>query len=302
MKSLKGNILTHIVRAAFAAAALVLAAGTSFAAKVVTVKGESTYYDDGTHSRIECMRLAAEQARIDALAKEFGTTVAQDIVQTDRISGNREHNDFLSLSTTEVRGVWIGDIGEPEYEISNDADGNFVVSCRIKGSASPISNEASEFQSSVLRNTPDIVGADNHFRDGDTMYLYYNGSDNGYLSVFLEDEQNNVMQLLPYTSDSDGRLEVRKNKEYIFFSPKHNQDKSVAVDELTLTAPERTEYNRVYVVFSPSEFARPVMTGEPGGLPVMRSSDFTKWLTKARRNDSKMGVKTMNIEISPRNI
>lgn len=64
--------------------------GQTYGADIVSVKGESTFYDDGTHSRVECMRLALEQARVDALAKKFGTIVTQDILQSDRLVGNRE--------------------------------------------------------------------------------------------------------------------------------------------------------------------------------------------------------------------
>ncbi|MDE5808483.1 MAG: hypothetical protein K2H76_10240, partial [Muribaculaceae bacterium] len=56
-----------------------LAAFMCAAADIVTVSGEATYYDDGTKSKVECMRLAAEQARVDALARKFGTIVSQDI-------------------------------------------------------------------------------------------------------------------------------------------------------------------------------------------------------------------------------
>ena len=82
----------------------VIALTSTAAPRDVAVKGEATYYDDGRHSRTECMRLAAEQARIDALAREFGTIIAQNFQQTDRISNGVETNVFLSLSRAEVKG------------------------------------------------------------------------------------------------------------------------------------------------------------------------------------------------------
>lgn len=273
---------------------------TARGADVVSVSGLATYYDDGTHSRVECERLAAEQARIDALAKKFGTIVSQDILQADRIVGNREQNDFLALSATEVKGEWIADEGKPEYEYSRDAKENLIVTCRIKGKAKEISNEAAAFDALVLRNGTRKANADNRFRDGDDMFLYFNTSVNGFLSVFLEDEEGKVYLLLPYPKDTRTRVAVKKDTEYIFFSPDHVGDQIGAdVEEVYLTGSDHTEYNRVFVVFSPEYFSRPVMDASQG-LPVMKSEEFNKWLIKSRRNDSRMNVKSMNLQIMPK--
>lgn len=277
---------------------LLASPGIAFSADIVDVKGESTFYDDGTHSKVECMRLALEQARVDALAKKFGTIVSQDILQADRIQGNREHNEFLSLSSTEVRGEWIADEGEPEYKFERDAEENLIVTCIVKGKAKAIDNESADFVSQVLRNGTDSRNADINFKDGDALYLDFQGSEDGYLAVFLEDEQKTVYQLLPYTTDQRSRVAVKKGNRYVFFDPKESQ-RGENVDELVLTASFNTEYNRVYVLFSPDQFSSPVMTRQPGQLPWMNSDEFSKWLIRTRKNDPKMGVKAMNLIISP---
>lgn len=286
------------IRHILAGVLLISSSSVLYAADIVSVKGESTFYDDGTHSKVECMRLALEQAKIEALARKFGTIVSQDILQTDRVQGNREHNDFLSLSSTEIRGEWIADEGEPEYKFDRDSEENLIVTCIVRGKAKAIDNESSEFVAQVLRNGTDSRNADINFKNGDSMYLEFQGSEDGYLAVFLEDEQKNVMQLLPYTSDERSRIPVRKGTRYVFFSPE-NKQKGENVDELYLTAPFTTEYNRVYVLFSPDQFSSPVMNKEPGELPWMNNEDFSKWLVRTRKNDPKMGVKAMNLIISP---
>lgn len=269
------------------------------ASDIVNVTGEATYYDDGTKSKTECMRLASEQARIDALAKKFGTIVSQDILQTDRIAGNREQNDFLALSSTEVRGEWIADDGEPEYDFSYDAKSNLIVHCKVRGKAREISNSAAQFEASVLRNGTDIRNADNIFRDGDDMFIHFRASSDGYLAVFLEDEAKDVYLLLPYPRDTKSRYPVTKDRDYVFFSRDYDKGNDALVEEMIMTAPDNLEYNRVFVVFSPEPFSRPVMDSG-AGLPVMKSSDFNKWLIKSRRNDPGMGVKAMNLQISPK--
>lgn len=292
-------ILSHRIKKVLLGMAVMAFPASAFAADIVSVKGESTYYDDGSHSKNECMRLALEQARIDALANKFGTIVTQDILQSDRVQGNREHNDFLSLSSTEVRGEWVADDGEPVYKIEHDANDNLIVTCIIKGKAKAIDNESAQFISQVLRNGTDTRNADINFKDGDAMYLDFQGSEDGYMAVFLEDEQKTVFQLLPYVSDRKSRVPVKKGSRYVFFSPRDGM-KGEVVDELILTASFNTEYNRVYVLFSPDQFSSPVMNREPGQLPWMDSEDFSKWLVRTRKNDPKMGVKAMNLIIEPR--
>lgn len=283
---------------------LIFLFGVSFrmwAADIVTVRGESTYYDDGSKSRAECMRLAAEQARIDALSRAFGTIVTQDILQSDRVSGSREHNDFLMLSSTEVKGEWIADEGDPKYEFSHDASHNLIVKCEIKGKAREISNEAVPFEASVLRNGTDLRHADNLFRDGDDMFLYFKSPEDGYLTAFLEDESGDVALVLPYPRDTKSRVFVRRDTPYVFFSRDKaaGNDSQALIEELMLTAPDRVECNRLYVIFSPESFSRPIMNTQ-GELPTLKRSDFNKWLLKARSGDAKMGVRAMNLQISPR--
>lgn len=268
-----------------------------YAQKTVTLTGQTTYYDNGHHSRVECMRLAAEQARIEALAEKFGTIVSQDIVQTDRIKSGRETNDLLALSMTEVKGEWLRDTEDPVYEFSIGPDQNLIVKCTVKGVAKAISNESTSFEIKALRNGVRDVNSDTKFHDGDDLYIYFLGSEDGYLTVWLEDETRNVYNLLPYPRDTKSEVKVRKYVEYIFFNPQGDKGEFGPAEALTMTAGDEVEYNRLYVVCSPNAYSRPPMRSD-GELPSLKSDEFTKWLMKTRRHDPKMGVKSINIEIS----
>lgn len=271
----------------------------SMANDIKTVEGEYTFLGDGTSSPMECKRRAADGARIQALKNEFGAVLGQDIMQTESVRGNSESSHFLSLSYSEVKGEWLGDIGEPEYEISLDADAHLVVRCKVKGRAKALSNKAAEFEALVLRNGTEQRNADTNFRHGDRMYLYFSAPTNGYLSVFLADEQDNVFQILPYSTGDVPEVKTRKGYDYIFFDTKRGNDFG-NVDELIMTAPGGEEFNKVYVVFSPEAFAAPaVKTKYTGAPPVIDREKFTEWLVKVRRNDERMGVKSMNLMIAP---
>lgn len=266
----------------------------------VEVTGEATYYSDGRKSKDECKLLALEEARINALAKRFGTTVSQNISTSDRQNSHGTQSDFLLLTQTEVKGEWLGDIGEPKYDFSFDDNYNLIVKCTVKGMAREISNEAVDFEALLLRNGTQRAHADTHFRHEDDMYLLFNGAVGGYLSVFQEDESRNVYALLPYPDDKRGEVRLKGGKEYILFNKKAGNEECGPTREYYVTAPDHLEYNRLYVVYSPNPYSLPPMK-DAGGIKTLSSSDFSKWLVRTRRNDSKMGVKTMNIEITPKN-
>ncbi len=269
------------------------------AADVKTVRGEYTFYGDASHSPADCRRLALEGARLQALAKEFGTVVTQDVYQRDMMNSKGESTYFSSLSATEVKGEWLGDDGEPVYETSMDADGHIVVKCTVKGRARAMSNTASEFEALVLRNGTEARFADTRFRNGDDMYLSFRSPADGYLAVFLVADDQTAYRLLPYSGDPTGEVKVRHGKEYVFFDAKRSDLPGVEVDEFQVTASDEVERNSVYVIFSPSRFSIKADSrlGEqlPPQLPL---ADFSRWLAESRRHDERMGVKVMHLEVT----
>lgn len=275
---------------------LTLAAAAS---DVKTVSGESTFYGESSHSLNDCKRFALEQARIAALAHEFGTTISQDVYQRDVVSGTTESNYFSMLNRTEVNGEWLADEGEPQYTVGHDADNNFVVTCRIKGKARRLTNEAAEFAASVLRNGNEKRFADTRFRDGDDMKLYFRAPVAGYLAVYLIDDSRNVYSLLPYSTASDGIVRTARDKDYIFFDAAKADKAFGQPDELVITLEGDVERNQLYVLFSPNPFTRALDNSAEAGLPRSLSyDDFTRWLTNARKRDPRMGMKVMHLEIT----
>lgn len=290
-----------ILRLAALCLALTATVGLTAAPRSVEVSGESTYYDDGRHSRLECMELAAQQARVDALAREFGTVVTQSLLQNERLSSRGETTDFLSLSFSEVKGEWLGDINEPQYKFDYDLDNNLIVTCKVRGRARGISNESAEFEALVLRNGTTRQNADTRFRNGDEMYLMINPAADAFVSVFLEDEQRNVYQLLPYPQDSKGEVRLRQGRDHVLFSAAEGKGKYGPEEELVMTSDSPVEYNRIYVICSPDPYAMPASRFS-GGLKTTPSKEFNKWLMKSRRNDPKMGVQTIALSITNENL
>lgn len=270
------------------------------ASPVKTVEGTFTYYGDRMESPAECKLKAAQMARIEAL-KEFGTIISHNTFSSQSESMGKSQSKFLSLSESETKGEWLSDIGEPKYTVSFSDDDCLVVTCQIKGQARALSNEAEEFEALVLRNGNERKNADNSFKNDDDLYVYFCAPTQGYVAVFLQDENGDVYSLLPYPHSHINRVHVKKGYDYVFFDSKRAGNDFGTVEPIGVTATERDEFNKVYVLFSPNEFSLPPMrfTDDENLPPVTDGEAFSKWLVKARRNDPKMGVKSTLIRISP---
>lgn len=287
-----------MIRCLFSLIAL-LAAVTAMAQKVAVVTGDYTFYGDGTQSRVECERLALEGARNDAIAREFGTVVTQSTLSDNVINARGEQTFFSALSTTEVRGEWLDDIDEPKFDRSLDADGNFVVRCRVKGHARELSNNAVDFDVEVLRNGNTRRYADTRFRSGDDMKLFFKSPVDGYMVVYLVGLDRRAYTLLPYIQAPEGHVRVKHGQEYVFFDREKAVKEFGEFDELILQTTETLEHNRIYVLFSPKPFSKPNDDYDSEtGLRSLPFNDFHSWLSKARKNDPSLGHKIIDIQIS----
>lgn len=211
---------------------------------------------------------------------------------------NGEENTYFSqLSSTEVKGEWLEDVGEPEYKVEF-VDDMLVVKCRACGKVRELSNEAVDFEVVVLRNGTEKKFADVNFRGGDDMYLLFRSPTDGYVAAYLVDETPAAYCLLPYMGNAEGQQPVKHGREYVFFSEAKAEKGSGMVDEYTLNCTGDIERNRLYVIFSPQPFTKALDSQMSDALPRQLSyEDFSKWLGTCRKRDKKMGVKVMHIEI-----
>lgn len=270
---------------------------TLCAQRVQKVCGEYTYYAETSQSLNDAKRAALENARLQALANEFGTVISQSNAQKETSLNGEENSYFFSLSASEVKGEWIEDVEEPVYDVSFVQD-MLVVKCKVCGKAREFSNEAVDFTAIVLRNGTEAKFADTNFHTGDDMFLQFRSPADGYVAVYLIDETPVAYCLLPYMNNGNGQQSVKHNKEYVFFSPAKASEDTDGVDEYTLTCGNEIERNQIYVIFSPKPFTKALDSQMNEGLPRQLSyEDFSKWLATCRKRDTKMGVKVIHIEI-----
>lgn len=268
---------------------------------VKKVSGSYTYYGDKNDSPAMSKRKALEGARLDAMSKEFGTIVSQDVLQADRIGSNGETNKFFSLSSTEVQGEWIADNGEPQYTVSLDPEDNLVVSCKISGTAKALSNESVNFNALALRNGSTKGNASTEYHTGDNLYLYFCAPVDGYVMVYLMDEKGEVAKMLPYTTDPKQEVKVKKDYDYVFFDDKKGTGTFGDPDLFEIATAGDIEFNKLYVIFSPNAFTPPMMNPARSAdeLPYVTEEEFARWMVKNRKNDQKMSVKQINLKLYP---
>lgn len=262
-----------------------------FSQKMKTVEGEYTYHAPENVTLEEAKRMALDRAKIQALADAFGTIVSQTNATHVQNRNGSSDIDFLSIGGSEVKGEWIETVGEPQYDISYK-QGMLVVKVSVKGKAREIVSAQIDIKAKVLRNGTEDKFESDEFRDGDDLYLSFVSPVSGYLAVYLVDAEQKAYCLLPYRSQTDGIYKVEANRRYVFFNIKEAppQERQY-VDEYVMTCSRSSEYNQIYVIFSPQPFAKAADNASAETLPrELNYKELQKWLTKYRKKDKSMNV------------
>lgn len=271
---------------------------SAFAQRSEKVIAFYTYITPSSVSLDIARETALERAKIQAIADEFGTIVSQ---QNSTIVSNKngESNiDFLSLGGSEVKGEWIETIGEPTYDISYQ-QGMLVVRVEVKGRIREIVSAPIDFVARILCNGTEDRFERTDFRNGDDLFLSFRSPVNGFLAVYLVDNNRDAFCLLPYQGQTNGIYPIEANRQYILFSEEHApKEEKAFVDEYTMTASESMERNQIYVIFSPNPFTKATDSMLSDGLPRhLNWEDFQRWLSKCRRRDKEMRVEKTIITI-----
>lgn len=262
----------------------------------VKVCGEERYVVPENVSLQDAKIEALKRAKVNALAERFGMMVSQNTTSIMK-ENNGELNDyFLATSGTELRGEWLEDIKEPEYNIyyRNDMQ---VVEVSVCGKARERKSAEIDLNVRVLRNGTKIHNESETFSSGDSFYLYFRTPIKGFVCVYLVDENQQATCLLPYQREQLHSVEVEANTDYLFFSIEHSAQK-VFVDEYVLSSYSGIIQNQLYVIFSPNDFVKASDREHSSALRELPFVDFQAWLTRNRNHDEKMQVVKKVLTIS----
>lgn len=258
--------------------------------------GEYIYYGSIYETPGLAKQKALERAQIQAVEEVFGLSVSQsNFTNVNNTNGNSSI-DFTSIGGSDVNGEWIETIGEPEYDISV-GDEFLVVKVNVCGRVREIVSAPIDFSAHLLRNGVEDKFEDYDYFEGDDLYLSFVSPVNGYLAVYLLDDDGEAYCLLPYSGMHDGVFDVRADKRYVLFSEKcaEGTPEETYVDELYLTCDKDIEHNQVYIIFSPNKFTK--VNDSDGGLDAttehilprhLNNQNFHKWLSACRKHDKDM--------------
>ncbi len=268
----------------------------------------ATYVAAYSESTEQAEQKAVNMARMKALRDEFGTLVSSATVSSTVQRGDLESTKLVSLdSEGEPAGEWIADTERPNIRKELTANG-LTVTASVKGVGAKITSDRIETKARVLRNMPRPEFESSEFVAGDSVYAMFRSSVDGYLAIYLVDE-NEALCLLPYANNAEGLFHINHGQDYTLFSYKHYSEDENPNDiyEYTLTSDEgQTAVNHVYFIFSPNKF-RKALDGRKRGSdeytiypPVLSWEDFQRWLIRMRRADKDMTVTQTTITIKPR--
>jgi len=261
--------------------------------KIESTSGQAQVRVEQNMTKDQCKEQAHDLAIINAIENAFGTYVEQ---QTDiTIKDGRDYYNIVG--TTKVKGEWVETLKEDyseSSEIFSTNKGKEVVTfitCKITGKVRKATPKALiQYQS---LNCPDIRCRKTEFNSGESLYLSFKSPVDGYLSVFLEDEEM-VYRLFPYSNQigkENSATMVKADQEYLLFSkdPKYNKF-PVQADEYELYSVKSFEYNNLYVVFSEEPYVKPMLNVEKSSvektaylLPKsLTPKKFQEWLADNR--------------------
>lgn len=266
------------------------------------VSGESVFVVPETMSIAEARTVAASRARIDALAGKYGTLVAS--MNTVGMSDGTV-NRFSMLGTSEVKGVWLKDTREVWQRMELDeATQQLYIRTKVWGKARPLAVAATPIVAETISDDGDTGSTATEFRNGEKFYLHFRSAADGYLAVFLIDASGSVFTCLPYPSQRQNTVPVRKSTDYVFFSKRRPAAVTAESDirQYFLTAEKDMEQNRLCIVFSPNDFTLALDEKQgvsANGQQVGRYSfdDFNEALFRQRMADGRMQVVFKDIVI-----
>ena len=259
------------------------------------MSGTYVYYVPETMTMQQAKQEALRRAQIEALAKEFGTSVSQ----STSVQSSDESESFYQEAASLVKGEWIETIGEPVYERGFQGD-DVYIKCTVAGKAREIKTSRVELDVKVLRNGTEERYEATDFIDGDKIYLHFNSPADGFLAIFLHDVQHDVVScLLPYKRDDISVVKVKGDEDYVFFSKRMNT-LGLNTQEYIMGCGDERELSTLYIVFSRNEFVKPSLsdTKQRSVLKHLTFDDFNSWLSKMQARDKDIQVEKRIISIS----
>lgn len=268
----------------------ILLALSLYAQRTEKVSTTIVYRAEGYWSVEQAKLMAIEQAKIAAVDSVFGTNVISQTRNIVELGNGKDINEFVDISSTDVRGRWIKTLREPEFG-RIWYEGNLLnVTVTVNGVVREITPSTIDCKVKVLCDGTDKDNARQDFNDGNNIYLSFTAPVDGYLVVYLVDDKLDAYCALPYYDQNVGAYRIEAGREYVFFSRDKALESDIPyVEEYNLDTDKDVETNLLYVIFSPNEFVKPIGKTVDSDRPRQLSwKEFNSWLGKCMSRDKDM--------------
>ena len=220
---------------------MTLVSVTVYAQRTVNACGEVDYIVPETQTLVEAKKAAITQARLKAIADEFGTVVSQTNTTAMHTNNGKTNSSFNSFSENEVRGIWISDTKEPEVTVKYRNE-MMVIHAEVCGKVREQKRELVELQVKPLNNGFESI----NFKNNDRFSVSFKAAASGYVAVFIRDDNNDIVNvMMPYEGSDGNAREVKSNKEYLFLC---TRDPEYPYDEETILTTSKSIENNTRIV------------------------------------------------------
>lgn len=289
-------------------AALALAGvASAFSDEKVTATGH--YYAPLSMPPLQARQEAINRAQIDAIRNAYGSSVSQTSLSITGTGEDGGRDSYYAIGECDVRGEWIETIGDTIWNIV-PRERETLYEVTLKGRIREIPGGRADLDVRLLFNGTDKDRdqiRNSTYRVGDYMYIYFMSPIDGYLAVYLGDDDDALtMQcLVPYEGMTDGVFPVKGGQEYVLFSKDTAEDSLRPLTRrIKMNARNASDINQVYVIFSPNKFVKApdtanmanTVTDPKTGKEISllpRQADFTtfqKWLSRNRKRDRDLQI------------
>lgn len=262
--------------------------GAVYSQKTVSLNGKYTFIlsDNDNITLKEAKNKSIENAKTEAMKKEFGSVIASDFITSERISDDSLNSYYLSDTSSSVKGEWLGDEREPEISMEY-INGDLFITAEVWGTAREIVRAETDLKWQVLKDINGKKFEADVFDSGERFFVRFSSPSAGYVAIYLITEDNETACLLPYRSDSTGRYQIKGGKEYVFFDK--STDPAASYYKLSTNKP--LEHNQLVIIFSPNPFTKCMDSKSGARQPnSLDLKEFSKWLVKNQRADNDMSI------------
>ena len=239
-------------------------------------------------AKLKCIALA----KAKAIKEEFGEMVTSDVIESNvETNGESTSSKYWENTVAIARGDWNRDTQDPEISVEY-INGKLIFTAEVWGEASEIVQAKTELEWVVQKEDAGKKVATGQFNNGERIYMKFRSPADGYLAVYLIEDDDIVSCLLPDKKDTDGKFPIKASQNYTLFDAENNP----GTVSYKMTTKRSQENNQLVIIYSPIVKCNDI-SRDSRHPNTINTHDFQKWLLRCQRQDRDMVVNKRNVRI-----